>query len=433
MLSKIKKKFFSDDDSSIFKGMFTLLVGAGFARLIGLISIPILARIYTPEDYGVLALYISFVAIFTPIMTLRYVQAIPLPKTDEMAFNLFSVCFKLIIFFSLALSILFAICGEVFLGWFNMEALIPFRWFIVLGILGSSLYELFSLWATRKRQYKVIARTQFIQSFIGEFVKISLGLLAFQSLGMIIGQFISQSVGITSFIKSSINNFKIYIPKVNLTKEKFIAKYYQGFVWFRLPSQFLMVLSIQTPVMMMAALYDKETTGQLSLAMMALSLPVSLIGGAMAKAYYAEIAVLGKNKINQIIKLTFSVQKKLFIIGFPFVLLVYFLAEVVFKLVFGDEWALAGTFASILAPFVLFQFTSSPLMEVINVLGTQVVYLILHSLRIVGLFGVYYYAYYMQIGSDNLVSIISIYLSLFYLFASTLIFTLLFLSKNKVS
>ncbi|MBF6615098.1 MAG: oligosaccharide flippase family protein, partial [Candidimonas sp.] len=94
------KQIFKGEAGNVFRGMMTLLLGAGLARIVGLLSIPILARIYSPEDFGVLALYTAFIAVVVPVMTLRYVQAIPLPKTDVMAFNLFSVCFKLIIIFS---------------------------------------------------------------------------------------------------------------------------------------------------------------------------------------------------------------------------------------------------------------------------------------------------------------------------------------------
>lgn len=428
MFFKIKKLFsrkFLVAPSGVYRGMLIILMGAGLARIVGIVSIPALARIYTPEDYGVLALYTSLVTMLAPIMTLRYVQAIPLPKTDLIAFNLFSVCFKLIVFFSLLLAFALAVWGEVILGWFNMEVLMPWRWLIVLGATGTALYELFSLWATRKRKYTIISKAQLTQSLTGNAAKILLGLLGYKPSGMIIGQFLSQSSGITSFVKDARDELKAFVPKIRRNKEILAAKYYQNFVWFRFPSQILMVLSVQAPVLMMASLYGKELTGQLSMAMMALSLPVGLIGEAMSKAYYAEISSLGKNNINKIIKLTFSVQKNLFYIGIPLAIIIYYSSEFVFKLILGDSWATAGIFSSLLAPFILFQFTSSPLMEVINILSAQIVYLILHILRVIGLAMIFIYSSQFGLDSTTFVILISGYLSLFYLFASILVLSLL--------
>lgn len=434
MLVKFKRllnRQLQGESGNVFRGMLTLVMGAGLARIVGLASIPILMRLYSPEDYGVLAIYTSIVAVLVPILTLRYVTAIPLPKTDAMAFNLFVLCAKLIALGTLLIALTLGLFGHTVLGWFSMEELAPYWWLIAIGVMGTASYELFSMWATRKKDYKVIAKTQFSQSLLGNLVKVGLGIIALKPLGLVFGQIIAQSGGIGSFLKSALKDFKKLYPLVSNKKQKLLASYYQDFPKYRLPSQFLMVLSVQAPVLMMAALYDKEVTGQLSLAMMALSLPVGLIGGAMAKAYYAEIASLGKNNIDKIARLTFTIQKKLFVIGIPLAILVYLLSEMAFVMAFGEAWAKAGMFASMLAPFVLFQFTSSPLMEVINILGTQIVYLILHSLRIIGLIALYLYAYYFQLQEGNFVVVVSAYLSLFYLLASVLVFSLLIVSKNK--
>lgn len=418
------KRMFKGEAGNVFRGMMTLLLGAGLARIIGLLSIPILARIYSPEDFGVLALYTAFVAVLLPIMTLRYVQAIPLPKNDVMAFNLFSVCFKLIVFFSVILTVVLAIWAEPILDWFDMEALLPWWWLLVLGVTGAALYELFSLWATRKKDYKVIAKTQFTQSIIGNLAKIGLGLLAIKPLGLIIGQFLTQSAGVTTFIKSERQVFKSYLPRIQLGKERFIAKYYQDFVWYRLPSQFLMVFSVQAPVILMAALYSKESTGQLSLAIMALSLPVGLIGNAMAKAYYAEVAALGKNRISQIKGITISVQKKLFAIGAPVLVLIFFMAEPLFSLVFGDEWGIAGKYSVILSPFILLQFTSNPIVQAINIVGSQLTFLVINIIRFVGLVGVYFISSKYGFSEAEFVSAISGYLCVFYLGMTVFIISL---------
>jgi len=425
------KTLFKADASGMFKGMLTLLVGAGLARLLGLISIPILARVYEPEDFGVLALYNAFVFVLVPVMSLRYVQAIPLPRTDVMAFNLVAVCLKLIFISSLIMVGVLLVWGEEVFVFFDVQSLLPWWWLVVVGASGAALYEVFSLWATRKKQYKVIAKTQVYQSLLGNLIKIGLGLLDFKSVGLILGQIVSQSAGITSLTKKA-GGVRVLCSKVEYKKELLIVRYYKGFFWFRLPSQILMVLSIQAPVMMMAALYGKEITGQLSLAMLALALPVGLVGNAMAKAYYAEIAEIGKRNINKIKELTLAVQRRLFFVGAPVFVVIYFCSEFLFRVLFGEEWGTAGLFASLLAPFILFQLTSSPLMEVVNVLGIQAFYLVLHGVRVFGLFLVFMAVRHYSIGAESFVAILSFYLSFFYLLASVLVVLILFRVSNKV-
>lgn len=422
---KFFRKQSGSEAKNIFEGMFTLAKGALLARIIGLVSIPILARIYSPEDYGVLALYTSLVMILSPLLTLRYVQALPLPKTDAIAINLLAVCLQLILLGSIVTTLIFFIFGPIILGWFDMQVLIPWWPLIILGASGTALYEVFSLWATRKKYYKVLAKTQVVQSLAGNFTKIILGLLAVKPAGLLVGQFLAQSGGVGSFIKQSRSDFKQLSPKLSKYKCLFVSMYYRDFPFYRFPSQVLMVVSLQAPVLMMAALFNKELTGQLSLALLSLSLPVGLIGSALAKAFYAEIASLGKKNIREIKKITLNVQKKLFYVGWPLTILVFLLAEILFVAVFGERWRIAGGYAALLAPLMLFQFTSAPLMEVINIVGSQINFLVLQLLRVLGLMGLFvlFKAYSWQ--ADFFVLALSFYLSAFYFFASLFVFFLL--------
>src|SRR5690625_899943 len=256
MLKTSYRKLLDGESGSVFRGMLTLMMGAGLARIIGLISIPILTRLYAPEDYGVLALYTSLVSVLAPALTLRYVQALPFPNTDVMAFNLLSLSFKLMLVALVAMALLLFLFGETILGWFNMQALVPWWWLIVIGAGGKACYEIFTLWATRKKQYKIIAKTQFTQSLIGNLVKVGLGFLAIKPGGLILGQFLSESAGITSFIRSSYIDFKEHIKNVSYQREVLVARYYQDFAWFRLPSHLMMALSLQAPVFLVSMFYD---------------------------------------------------------------------------------------------------------------------------------------------------------------------------------
>lgn len=412
---KILNRITAGESGDVFRGMLVLLLGSGVARLIGIGVIPILTRIYTPEEYGVLAVYTSFVTILAPMLTLRYVQAIPLPKTELAAAHLVSIAFLLLVTLSIALLLVFALFKESLFAWFNMQALVPWWFLVVLGASGAAFYELLSLWATRRKQYKIISKTQFNQSLIGNTLKVVLGLLSFKSLGLIVGQLFSQSAGISTLIRPSLDSFKNLIPRINVKTAKLVARYYQDFVWFRLPSHLLMVLSLEAPVLLTSKLFEGGAVGQISLAMMALSLPVSLIGMSMSRAYYAEIASIGRNQPEKIRKITFDIQKKLFAVGLPVSLFIFFFAESVFALVFGEQWRQAGIFASYLSPYVLLRFTSSSLDQVLNVLGSQLMFLIINVLRVVGFIGIFYVSIFMTLSLDTFVYVLSAYLFIYYL------------------
>jgi O-antigen/teichoic acid export membrane protein len=421
MIEKLKRYFQGGEAASIFRGMATLTMGAGAARLIGIVSIPFLTRIYSPEDYGVLSVYVAMIAILAPCLTLRYIQALPLPRGDGMAMNLMAVSLLLITLSSILLTLLLWLAGPTVLSWISMEVLTPWWWLILLGVIGAALYETLSLWATRKKSYRIIARTQITQSLMGVGLKLALGILAFKPFGLLLGHFVSQSAGIGSFINRFGTDFRTLKRRVNRRRMWFITAHYIGFPIYRLPSQFLMSFSVQAPVIMATALYGVEITGQLGLAIMALTLPINIIGQAISKAFYAEIAAIGKSDLVKIKKIAYIVQIRLFSIGIPIFLILLLFSERVFGLVFGKDWVVAGSFAAALSPYVLLQLTSAPLIQVLNIFNSQRYFLAINIIRTIGLVAVFYTTRYFGLSAENFVLLLSGFLFSFYFLVSAFI------------
>lgn len=377
--------------SRVFRGMATLALGSGLARLIGIASIPILTRLYSPEDFGVLAVFTAIVSLLAPIVTLRYVLAMPLPRRDGVAINLVALSLLLMACFTGVMAIALWWLAPALLGLFSVEALLPWWWLILVGVAAAAAYELLTYWAMRERNYKAIATTNVWQSAAGSVVKIGLGLLALKPAGLLFGQVVAQGGGVTflwrSVAKSLRANWKYVRPSIM----RKVAWRYRGFAQYRVPSQFLLVFSSQAPLLFMALLFDADTTGQLALAIMAVTLPVALLGQTTAKAFYAEASKLSSKQPRAVRAMLLEVLKRLAVLAVaPALLLMIFGAEL-FPLVFGGNWGLAGVFASSLAMFMFFQFLQTPAAHVFYIFDGQRPLLFLNLQRtvlIAGTFGV---------------------------------------------
>ncbi len=76
----------------------SLLIGAtAVAQLILILSMPLLTRLYTPEDFGLLAIYSSILAVISVVASLCYESAIPLPKNDETAAHILLLTISILI------------------------------------------------------------------------------------------------------------------------------------------------------------------------------------------------------------------------------------------------------------------------------------------------------------------------------------------------
>ena len=82
MLDNLKPK------SEFSRNVLTLMTGTTIAQAIPIAISPILTRIYTPEDFGMFALYMSIASILSVVATGWYELAIMLLKKDEDTVNI---------------------------------------------------------------------------------------------------------------------------------------------------------------------------------------------------------------------------------------------------------------------------------------------------------------------------------------------------------
>ncbi len=67
--------------------IFKLVMGTLFAQGLTIIVMPILTRIYNPDNFGTAALFTSIVALIAGISCMCYERSILLTKSDQEAVN----------------------------------------------------------------------------------------------------------------------------------------------------------------------------------------------------------------------------------------------------------------------------------------------------------------------------------------------------------
>ena len=68
--------------------MATLASGAALAQALPLLFAPLLTRLYTPADFGVLAVFVAWLSNLAVVATARYDMAVVLPSDDADAARL---------------------------------------------------------------------------------------------------------------------------------------------------------------------------------------------------------------------------------------------------------------------------------------------------------------------------------------------------------
>ncbi|MCB0079041.1 MAG: lipopolysaccharide biosynthesis protein [Anaerolineales bacterium] len=393
---------------------------------------PVLTRVYGPESFGTLAVYTALASQLMPLLTLRYSVALPLPRSDGSALNLMAMSLGLLAVLTLTCLAVLSLASGPLLDWLQAGAVKPWWWLIPLGAAAMALFELMSFWATRLRGYGLIARAQMLQALLGESTKVGLGLAGLHPLGLVLGQIIAQGAGAATFLRHYHADWDARRRQVSGARMRFLARRYRDFPLFRLPSQLLLGFAAQAPLLFVSALYDTGTAGQFALAMTAMSLPMTLIGRTMGQAYYGEAARM-RDDAQGLWRMSFVVQARLFLFAIPFAALLILAAEPIFALVFGEEWRMAGHFTATLAVFLVLQVTSAPLMQALNILEQQRIFLVLNAARVAGLVAIYLVAKRGGWTVDSFVPVVAGFLSLFYGAQTLHVLALLWLRKTRES
>lgn len=412
--------------NSLFKNILRLISGEGIGRAIGFMAAPVITRLYSPYDFGIFAVFSSICALCYPFCTLKYTVAIPLHPNERIGINSLAACLCMLIANTLILSIVLASAHSRILSFFSSENIDAFWYFIPLAFFLHGISEVLSYYSTRCRDFSTIAKVTVAQKASGALIKIILGLFRFNVIGLLIGNIMAESGGLTLYIRTCWKRLKDSARHVTPGKIRFIFKRYMDLPLYRLPSQILQNASGSIFMLYFAWHFGTGTTGRISLAMAMLSVPVSFACTSVGKAFYGEIASFGRKNSRQISDLTVRIMKKLLIVSVvPFMLIVCF-GPWIFQIFFGSEWMQSGVFARYLCFCLIFRFVYSPISDgIFNVFEQQRLVLWLEVSRIVIIALTLCVSYLHNLSALSTVAVYSLALTVQYILSITLVFYVL--------
>lgn len=416
----------SDLDNTLNKNILKLISGEGIGRAIGFVAAPFITRLYTTSDFGLLAVFSSLCALFYPFSTLKYTVAIPLHTNEKIGINSLAACFVILLINTGIIAITLFFFHWPILSLFSSES-IGFLWYyipVAFFLYGTA--ETFSYYSIRYRDFSTIAKVSVLKKIIGAIVKIVLGLLHFNVIGLLIGSILAESGGFTLYLRTYWKRLKDSIRNVTYGRICFVLKHYIDFPLYRFPSQILQNASGSIPILYFAWHFGTDETGLISLAISMLSVPVAIFCTSVGKAFYGEIASMGMKNSDQISALTVRIMIRLFVISIlPFTLIICF-GPWIFRTIFGPEWVQSGIFARYLCFYLIFRFVYSPISDgIFNVFERQnfVFWLEISRIAIVALSLFTSYFYHFSVA--NTIAVYSLALTVQYILSIILVFHVL--------
>ena len=351
------------------RGVMVLIAGTASAQALAVLALPLLTRLYTPEDFGVLGIFTAFLGIVAVIAGLRYHIAIPLCATDSEAANLAAVALVSVLATTVLTAIAVLPWGGQIASMLNTPMVAKYLWLLPIGVLLTGAYAVFQYWATRKKAYGRIARTRIEQAIGGVGSQLALGWAGMGAIGLIVGQIISNGAGFIGLARRAWGEDRESIKAVNLSGMRQSAYEYRRFPQYSTLEALTNTAGLQVPLMLIAALASSAELGFLMLAMRILQAPMSLVGTSIGQVYYAQ--AVQEHSTKRLWVFTLKTLRRLAFIGLPPLAVIAVIAPYTFGLLFGNGWERTGEIAVWLLPFFFFQFLASPVSMSLHILGKQ--------------------------------------------------------------
>jgi len=388
MVNFIKKKFHEITKNEFVKHVLTLISGTSVAQFIPIAISPILTRIYTPEDFSVLGIYISIAIILSEITTGKFELAVMNSDSEEDRTNVISLTIVVIGITALCFGVLFFLFFDR-IAFLNATGSTYWKYLLIPTIAFLGIVKLFTFVNIKEKKYKVISVSKVARSIVQSTMQ--LGLYFFKYFGLIAGFFVA------SIIEGIIllNGNKKYIKRVTYSKLKVTAKRYAKFPLFDVPSSLFNIGTIQAPILLIPNYFGSMYGGFYFHAYKVLMMPISIIGGAIGQVFFEQGSLL-KNKEQEFSELVFNTHKKLFFLSFIPLTIIWIFGDNIFAFVFGEQWRIAGNYAMVMIPWIFFNFLVSPITFIITIKEKQQIGFMFLSfmsgLRLIGLLlGVFYF------------------------------------------
>ena len=353
MITRLKPK------SEFNRSILTLIAGTTIAQAISLLIVPILTRLYTPQDYGANALFLSVISILTVVATARYEMAIMLPKSNRAAISIFYLSIFISIFLFITTLIFVSIYKKKLNELLGSEIaiLIPFT------ILVAGISQSLRMWMNRLKKYKEMAINNVEQSLYGGIMQLALGLYNLGSIGLIIGQFIGQ---IFSTLKLGIYQKKTNLTYINKNIYlRSIASFrrYLYLIKFGVPASLTSRVAQESLILLVGYFISASAAGFIVILNRIIYLPALIFGSNLGDVFYQSISEVPKNKSFPIIK---EFCFKLIILSVPMYIILFVAIEYLFVFIFGSYWQGALEYTPYLIVVAIFSFIFSPLSMLFN-------------------------------------------------------------------
>lgn len=348
--------------------LIALASGSIVGQLAMIGVLPIITRIYSPADFGLLGAFSAIVMIVLPAACLRFDLAIPIPSDDRDAHALAALGFAGATLVSVVVWVTLTLYGDAMKAEY-VAVFDRFGWLVPLTLWTASVFSITQYFAIRRQRFRALAIAHATRGGLGAATQVGLGFAGIGPLGLVLGQAIYMGLGSISLVYSFLSRELMGLQHLDMRFLADTIRRYWRFPVFSMPESLLNSAASYLPMLMILWISGAEVAGLFYLAQRITSIPVGLIGGQLSRVFIGEAPM--QLREGTLFRFTAKLMSVLFLATLvPSILGVLFAPHLA-DAALGDEWAPLADMLVLLIPAAFLQFCVSPVSTVLHVRSRQ--------------------------------------------------------------
>ncbi len=349
------------------KNTITLLTGSSSAYLISALMLPILSRLYSPEQFGEFGIFLSIIGIMAVFMSGKFELAIiNEPKFNRrIALATLAIMTSIILMLLLVLLYIFLVSINIF----EFISVTPNILFLLcLGLLATVMHDSLMNFRISQEMVLPIARAKVARVTATSLVQVLCYFLESSKIGLLVGEVAGRIMAI--FTVHDFNYTKM--TKLRISRKiaylKLVAKRNLEYPFKIAPSWTLNNASTLLLPVFLGWQFGLAVSGGFFLMYKIFSLPETAIVQSVNQSYMVELKRhIGKPKKQ--LEIFQKTARTLFFLS----LVIYFFLGLAFYFgvgfFLGYDWERYALFGILMIPYFIAQFTMSSLYVSLNILG----------------------------------------------------------------
>lgn len=323
------------------------------SQALAVATVPLLFRLYAPQDFGVWAAVQAIAVMLGSLASLRFDLALVLERNLEVASPLFYAIIAVVVACSIAFAVLIGFLTE-FLGPVGVDgttATLGWSWLVLVG-----LAVVLQGWLMREGAFSSISVAVVLNSLVTNIVQLVGGFWG-HGVWLIIGSITGQATALICLalsVASGAERPKWRRPTIEETCR--LLNRYRRFPQFSLPFTVVSLLRERAPIFVIGAFGPPALVGLYSQAWRLTHFPSGLTSAALRPVFFHRTATEGLAAQGKAVD---RFVRWLLLASSPWIGFVVFGNDALFSLVLGSRWQGAGRLAAVLVlPAALFTITN---------------------------------------------------------------------------